>query len=166
VQEKNIITLLEAFAEILKLKNSETIKLIIAGDGILRDKIIENIQRLNISSKIELFHYNNDISLFFSKIDVLVQPSYNESWGLVCLEALSYSKAVIMTKETGLREILVDGQDCLFFDPLKKSDLIYKMSFLLDNNIECLNLQYNGNAKYKSFEFNDNFNDSIRKICE
>lgn len=166
VQEKNIFTLLEAFTEIIKTRNLESIKLIIAGDGILRDKIIEKIQELNISNKIELLHHNNEVFHFFSKIDVLVQPSYNESWGLVCLEALSYSKAVIMTKETGLREILVDGQDCLFFDPFKKSDLINKMSFLIDNKIECLKLKHNGNAKYKSFEFNDNFSNSLRKIYE
>lgn len=166
VQEKNIITLLEAFSEIVKIKNSEAIKLIIAGDGILRDRIIEKIQELNISGQTELLQYNSDVSLFFSKIDVLVQPSYNESWGLVCLEALSHSKAVIMTKETGLREILVDGEDCLFFDPLSESDLICKMSLLLENKGECRNLQHNGNLKYKSFEFNDNFNNSIKKICE
>ncbi|MBA0884375.1 glycosyltransferase family 4 protein [Flavobacterium undicola] len=165
VREKNILTLLEAFDEILK-RNLGEIKLIIAGEGILRNEIIEKVIELNISDKIELLEYNSDVSLFFSKIDVLVQPSYNESWGLVALEALSYSKAVIMTRETGLREILVDGKDCLFIDPLKKSDLMEKMIFLLDNKTECLNLGHNGYKKFKSFEFNDTFSNSIKNICD
>ncbi|PKB17433.1 glycosyltransferase family 4 protein [Flavobacterium sp. 5] len=166
VREKNIITLLEAFSEISKIRVNIITKLVIAGNGILRDEIIAKATELDIINRIELLEFNNDVSAFFSKINVLVQPSYNESWGLVAIEALSCSRAVIMTKETGLKEILIDDVDCLFFDPLNKNDLIDKMIFLLDNDVECINLGQNGYSKYMSFNFNENFDNSIKSICE
>lgn len=164
VTEKNIISLLEAFAEIVELKKNLVINLKIAGNGLLRTEIVQKCNQLGITNRVEILKFNSDVSNFFSKIDALVQPSFNESWGLVALEAMSYGKAVVMTLESGLKEILVDGTDCLFINPLDKKDIEQKMNFLLDNKLECAKIASNGFLKYKSFDFNNNFNKTVLSL--
>jgi len=164
IKEKNILLLLEAFSEVIKLRVDSQIFVKIAGEGILRDEIFRRVEELGIKEKVEIVGYSNDVDSFFSNIDVLIQPSFNESWGLVALEALAYCKTVIMTKETGLKEILNDGVDCLFIDPLDKNDLVDKMLFLLDHKLVCVNIAKCGNLKFKSFDFNNNFNNKIHLV--
>lgn len=164
VNEKNIMSLLEAFKEIVQQRKKSKINLVISGNGLLLGEIILKCDEFGITDRVEILKYNNDVSNFFSKIDALVQPSFNESWGLVALEAMSYGKAVVMTRESGLKEILVDGTDCLFINPLDKKDIEQKMNFLLDNKLECAKIASNGFLKYKSFDFNNNFNKTVLSL--
>lgn len=166
VNEKNVIFLLEAFNEVVQQRKSLKIKLVISGNGFLFNEILLRCDEFGISKKVEILKYNSDVSLFFSKIDVLVQPSFNESWGLVALEAMSYEKAVIMTRESGLRDIFIDEKDCLFVNPLKISELIKKMIFLLDNKLDRENIARNGYLKFNTYNFNENFNNSIISIVD
>lgn len=166
VNEKNIMSLLEAFKEIVQQRKNSKINLVISGNGLLLGEIILKCEEFGITDRVEILKYNSDVSNFFSKIDALVQPSYNESWGLVALEAMSYGKAVVMTRESGLKEILVDGVDCLFVNPLDKKDIGQKMQYLFDNKTECANIASNGFLKYKSFDFNNNFNKKVLSLVD
>jgi glycosyltransferase involved in cell wall biosynthesis len=166
VNEKNIISLLEAFATIVKLNTTLEVNLKIAGNGLLRTEIKQMCDELGIADRVEILKFNSDVSDFFSKIDALVQPSYSESWGLVALEAMSYGKAVVLTKESGLKEILKDGVDCLFIDPLDTVDIAKKMNFLLDNKLDCSKIAENGFLKFQSFNFNDNFNRAVQSLVD
>ncbi len=54
-----------------------------------------------------------DVGKIYEKAFCLIQPSYNESFGLTIIEALSYGKPVIATKSGGPQEILDDKSGIL-----------------------------------------------------
>lgn len=54
---------------------------------------------------------------FMSKCDVLVLPTYVESFGMVALEALAHGLAIIATDVYALGEMVKDGQNGNLLDP-------------------------------------------------
>jgi glycosyltransferase involved in cell wall biosynthesis len=52
-----------------------------------------------------------------NEADVLVHPTYMESFGMAVLEALSHGLAVIATDVYALREMVVDGENGFLLKP-------------------------------------------------
>ena len=65
----------------------------------------------------------SDMPLFFSAIDVLVIPSYEESFGLVAVEAMSVGSPVIATAVGGLLEIVDHDRTGLLVAPRRPDEL-------------------------------------------
>ena len=104
----------------------------------------------------------NTGAFFFADIDMLVQPSLNESWGLTVLEAMSQRKAVITTTETGLHEILT-GEECLFFDPSDEDELYKCLEALQEEGLRN-RLSSNGYDKVRLLNLNHQFELTIKDI--
>lgn len=56
-------------------------------------------------------------SQYFSKTDVFILPSYQDSFGMVYLEALSFGLPIIATKMYAIPEIVVDGKNGILVNP-------------------------------------------------
>lgn len=100
--EKGVLTLLDAF-RILKQKH---MKLLIAGDGILRDKVEEETKH---NPEIMFLGWQNDEQLaeLYTIADIVVIPSIvPEGHPVVAEEAMQFHKAIISFGLGGLREIL------------------------------------------------------------
>ena len=117
---KNVTALIRVFSE-LSLPHS---LLLIGGDGPLRDGLEKDCAD---KSNIRFLGPVSDVSGFYKSIDVMVVPSFNESWGLVALEAMSAGIPVIITRNSGLTEIFEQGKHCLFFDPHDQTQLVNAM---------------------------------------
>lgn len=52
---------------------------------------------------------HHELPYFYSAADVLVMPSYSESFGLVCLEAQACGRPVVGSDVTGLRSVVRDA---------------------------------------------------------
>ena len=63
--------------------------------------------------------------------DIVVFPSWWESFGLVCIEAMSVGGVVIGSTAGGMSEIIDDGVDGLICDPLNPKDVAEKILHLL-----------------------------------
>jgi glycosyltransferase involved in cell wall biosynthesis len=66
-------------------------------------------------------------------VDVLVVPSRREPWGRVAAEALIAGVPVVAAAAGGLREIVRDGVDGLFYPPGDVDALVAQLSSLLDD---------------------------------
>lgn len=81
---KNHIFLLRIFQRLLKRKNA---KLLLVGDGELKQKIETEIEKLELSGKVLLTGVRTNIGELMQVMDVFVLPSIYEGLGIVGVEA-------------------------------------------------------------------------------
>ena len=82
---KNQLFLIDIFNEYLKI-NSKS-KLVLVGDGELREKITAKIKELNIEDNVLLLGVRKDVNKLYSAFDIFVFPSLFEGLGIVLIEA-------------------------------------------------------------------------------
>ncbi|WP_324024134.1 glycosyltransferase family 4 protein [Maribacter sp. BPC-D8] len=77
--------------------------------------------------------YNEDKIDFFLNADVFVFPTYNDTFGLVILEAMQASLPVITTFEGGIPDVVEDGVTAFLVPKKNEEDLAKKMELLANN---------------------------------
>lgn len=114
-QEKDIPTLLKAFAETVKIRPC---RLLIAGDGPEMPRISKLIIDLGLTQYVALLgHVKNPYPLY-RQADVFVLSSTREGLPTVLIEALALGCIVVSTDaRSGPREILEDGKLGLLVPP-------------------------------------------------
>lgn len=102
----------ELFIELARIltKNNNSLCFLMQGDGSLRQKICEMIDRYNLKN-IEMLVASDDIEYFYQKIDVLVNCSENEGLALVGIESLQYNTLFASTHVGQQNEIV--ASECL-----------------------------------------------------
>lgn len=100
---KRIDRLIDAFADFARNKQA---CLMLVGDGPLRQEYIEQARRNGVADKLYFTGYRSDVSACFSRMDVSVLPSANETFGLAYLEAMACGvPSVAFSDGGGLAEI-------------------------------------------------------------
>lgn len=107
---------IEAANNVLKIKKN--VRFIMAGDGDLMNKMIRRVAELKISKK---FHFTgflrgNDLTNIFKISDLFIMPSVSEPFGIVPIEAMRHGVPVIVSKQSGVAEILPDALKVDFWD--------------------------------------------------
>jgi len=109
---KGLDLLIEAFSD-SRLRN-RNLKLIIAGEFYEDDTPYRNmIKQNNLENEILLFDRfikDEEVSLFFSVADLVVQPYKSATQSGVTQIAFHYNKPMLVTDVGGLREIVPDGK--------------------------------------------------------
>ncbi len=101
---KRLHLLIQAFAEFQEHKPA---MLLLVGDGPLRTKLESQVDRLGIRGKVIFTGYRENVADFQERMDLCVFPSYNESFGLVAVEALALGKpAIVMEDGGGIVEVV------------------------------------------------------------
>tara|TARA_Y100000591_G_C21777011_1_gene668912 strand:+ start:6 stop:962 length:957 start_codon:yes stop_codon:yes gene_type:complete len=121
---KNQKILIEAFSKIHP--GSE---LLIAGDGIERENIINYLKSFNIEPQTTLLGKITDVTSFFNSINIFVHPSLREGSPNALLEAMAHKKLCIVSNIEENREALGESPDECFFEPNDSSDLANKINF-------------------------------------
>lgn len=119
----------EYFVESAKkvLEKDPNVRFVLAGDGDLMPKVIEHVAELGISDR---FHFTgflrgSDIDTMFGMSDVYVMPSISEPFGISPLEAMSASVPVVISKQSGVAEVLTHAIKVDFWDVDAMADAIY-----------------------------------------
>ncbi|WP_028982398.1 glycosyltransferase family 4 protein [Sporocytophaga myxococcoides] len=86
----------------------------------------------------------------FELTDLFVMPSELEYFSYGSLEPLFCGVPLLQSKIDCLEEFLVDGEDCLFFNPRDSYDLFLKIETMLDNSKQSLLTARNGSLKVKT----------------
>ncbi|MDL2297189.1 glycosyltransferase family 4 protein [Bacteroidales bacterium OttesenSCG-928-B11] len=137
VQEK-IVTFLgrvtfqkgpEYFVEMARkiLEYHPNVRFVLAGDGDLMTNTIERVAELGISDR---FHFTgflrgDDINKMFGMSDVYVMPSISEPFGISPLEAMQAHVPVVISKQSGVSEVLQYAIKVDFWDIDAMADAIH-----------------------------------------
>ncbi len=105
--EKDQLLLLEAMA---RLRVHSPIRLLLIGDGMLREKLEKRAAELHIADRVSFAGYVEDPFAWLMRAEVAVCSSRFEGFGNAIVEALACGTPVISTDcPWGPREILSDG---------------------------------------------------------
>lgn len=133
--QKDIETLLGAFARYLSLKSNESTQLLIIGSGPLKDRLQVIAHGLGISENVFWAGRIKDVHGFLEIMDTFILTSRYEGFGLVLLEALDHSLRIIAANNSAIPEVL--GQDYEFlFDTGNTTDLLNKMQRIQMSNFD------------------------------
>ncbi len=106
----------EAAARVLKEMPETTF--IMAGSGDMMPGMIEKVAELKIGSRFHFtgFLQGRRLEEAFAGADLYVMPSVSEPFGLTPLEALMYDVPVIVSKQSGVAEVLKHALKVDFWD--------------------------------------------------
>lgn len=144
IKRKNVDSLIEA----KKIANSDYY-LVIVGNGPLYKKLTKKVEDENIRDVI-FTGSRDDVENIIPSCDVLVLPSFSESFGLVLIEALACGKPVIGSDVGGIGEIITDDVG-LLVNPKKISSIAKAIDKLI--NDDNLRLVMSMNARGRALDF-------------
>jgi glycosyltransferase EpsD len=121
-KNKNQSFLIEGMAQ-LKEKYPN-IKLLLAGDGILKENYIEYSQKLKTENNVIFLGYRKDIDKIIPMCDVGVSSSMREGFGINLIEYLSCGLPVIASKNRGHKEIITNSYNGFLFDYYNLNEFI------------------------------------------
>ncbi|HUW05729.1 MAG TPA: glycosyltransferase family 4 protein [Williamwhitmania sp.] len=103
------------------------VRFVMAGSGDMMNRMIKRVAELRIS---EHFHFTGflkgaDVHRMFAQSDVYVMPSVSEPFGISPLEAMRASVPVIISKQSGVAEVLKHALKIDFWDVEAMADAIY-----------------------------------------
>jgi glycosyltransferase involved in cell wall biosynthesis len=141
VPKKGFDVLVQALPSITR--SCERVHLIIGGDGIQRDELLQIAKRAGVE---HLFHLPgqipwNEVPAFLAMADVIVVPSVQDASGnldglpTVLLEAMALGKPVVATKVGGIELVVRDGENGLLSPPGDPDALSAAIILLLKNEI-------------------------------
>ena len=164
LDSKNIISIgrlskEKGFDDLLKLFKKVSLKypdwkLNIVGDGMEKNKLLNLAKELKLGDKVVFHGYQNKdyINELFQDSSIYVMTSHTESFGLVLIEAMSYGVPCISyTSAQGANEIITDGVDGFLVDNRDETDMINKISMIIDDEKLRKKLGKNGKQKSKNF---------------
>ena len=100
------------------LKFEPNTSFIVAGSGDMLPRLIERTLELNIHSKVNFtgFLTGDDVHKAYQLADVYVMPSVSEPFGIGALESLKNKTPVIISKNSGVSEVLTHVLKVDFWD--------------------------------------------------
>ncbi|MDP2725475.1 MAG: glycosyltransferase family 4 protein [Syntrophales bacterium] len=92
----------------LVLKNIPGVHFVMAGAGDMMPKMMERVAELQMGDKFRFtgFLRGEDVERMYAMSDLYVMPSVSEPFGISPLEAMLYDVPVIISKQSGVSEIL------------------------------------------------------------
>ncbi|MBL7107280.1 MAG: glycosyltransferase family 4 protein [Phycisphaerae bacterium] len=96
----------------------DNVKFVMAGSGDLMHQSVEMAVNLGIGSKVLFtgFLRGDDVQRIYKMADLFVMPSVSEPFGIVPLEALNNDVPVIISKQSGVSEVLTHVLKVDFWD--------------------------------------------------
>ena len=105
--EKGVDVLIDAMGRLVR--DHDHVHCRIAGDGVCRSDLEDQIRRLHLSDQVTLLGAIDDVAAELSGADVYVLPSRSEGVSLTLLEAMFSRVPIVATAVGGTPEVIHDG---------------------------------------------------------
>lgn len=138
---KNHHLLIQSFAEV-QAKTQKTLKLIIIGDGEIRDELerFSNSQNLKISnstavkSDVLFTSWITDIESALPGLDIVALSSFNEGTPVSLIEAQAANVPIISTRVGGIEDIVLEGETAVLSENNNLEEFSTKLLDLVEDD--------------------------------
>ena len=127
--EKGHFLVASSFKELTKKYSN--LYLLICGEGKLKEDFKQFIKKIGIENEVKFFSLEGRD--FLDIVDILVVASIKEGLGMVILEAFAKEVAVVAYPCGGIKEIVKDKINGIFFYPYSSYSLKEKLEELIEN---------------------------------
>lgn len=139
------------------LEEIENVKFVMAGTGDMMHRIIEMAAQMGIGHKVLFtgFLHGKDVQRVYEMADLYVMPSVSEPFGIAPLEALNYDVPVLISKQSGVAEVLTHVLKVDFWDVTEMANKIIavlkypplQLTLREHGNFEVRRLRWSGAAQ-------------------
>ncbi|MGB2697682.1 MAG: glycosyltransferase [Candidatus Zixiibacteriota bacterium] len=140
-------------------KKFKNVRLLIAGDGPLRNKLKKLSFQLGCEKKIKFLGniHHAQVPNLLKEMDIFVMPSVRESFGVAALEASASQLPVIASNVGGIPEIIINGKTGLLVPPRNPSAIAESIIHLIENPDLSLELGKSGREfVMKNYDWKEN----------
>jgi glycosyltransferase involved in cell wall biosynthesis len=121
--------------------NLESVKLLIVGQGDLREKYRKTAAHLGLADKVIFAERVSDEELpsYYNMADLLILPSINssEAFGIVLIEAMACGVPTMASNLPGVRSVISNGQNGFLFKVKDSRGFLNKIRLILtDDNLK------------------------------
>ncbi|GIN23157.1 glycosyltransferase family 4 protein [Siminovitchia fordii] len=132
-KNKNLHTVLRVMKE--SLKTNEKFFLNVAGDGPLKDKLIDFTNRSGFKNKV---HFHGHVSLknlikLMDESDIFILPSYKETFGISYIEAMARGLPIIYTRDEGVDGYFKEGYVGFSTNPNSVDEIKKNINKIIEN---------------------------------
>ncbi len=128
--EKGFEYLIDA---IYKLRKDIKLKLIVIGDGPLKEKLQAKINEMDLLDSVYMAGYLAHGCKYMRHFDVFVLPSLSEGLPITLLEAMQGQIPIVASKVGGIPEVLQNGLGGLLAEPADSESLARAIKNIYDN---------------------------------
>ena len=138
------------------LDKDKNVRFVMAGSGDMLNRMILRVAQLGISTHFHFtgFLQGDDVERMFALSDVYVMPSVSEPFGISPLEAMRSEVPVVISKQSGVSEVLKYAIKIDFWDIDAMADAIYGLlhydalsdMFRKYGKVEVINLKWDNAA--------------------
>lgn len=109
------------------LKRQKNVRFVMAGSGDMMHKMVRQVAKLGLADRFNFtgFLKGDDVHKMFTLSDVYVMPSVSEPFGISPLEAMRAHVPTIISKQSGVAEVLKHAIKVDFWDVDAMADAIY-----------------------------------------
>lgn len=139
------------------IEEIENVKFVMAGTGDMMHRIIEMAAQLGIGHKVLFtgFLRGDDVQKVYQMADLYVMPSVSEPFGIAPLEALNHDVPVLISKQSGVAEVLTHVLKVDFWDVNEMANKIIavlkypplQLTLREHGNFEVRRLRWSGTAQ-------------------
>jgi len=132
----------------------DNVKFVMAGSGDLMQRTIEMAAAMGIGSKVLFtgFLRGDDVQRIYKMADLYVMPSVSEPFGIAPLEALGHDVPVIISKQSGVSEVLMHALKVDFWDV---DEIANKIIAVLKYPPLQMTLRSHGNFEVRKLRWQD-----------
>lgn len=151
IESKGVYVLIDACAILIEKQLSFYCTFVGGIGDINESQFIAKCKSLNLEANVSYLgkKYGNDKHDEFEKADLFVFPTYNDTFGIVNLEAMQHSIPVVSTFEGGIPDVVEDGVTGFLVPQQDVVALAEKIEILIKNPQLRKEMGASGRKKYE-----------------
>jgi len=131
-KNKNQSFLIDAFSTVAK--NNVKARLLLAGNGPNRDKLYEQVKRLELEDCVDFLGYTTILEKYLELSDLIVSVSIREGLGLNVIEGMLCKKPIIASINRGHKDLINNGENGYLVDNFDEEMLAEKIGVLINDS--------------------------------
>ncbi|MCL2063810.1 MAG: glycosyltransferase family 4 protein [Candidatus Cloacimonetes bacterium] len=118
------------------LKSNPHARFIVAGSGDMARKVLHRSASLKLKNRFLFAGFLNrkQVEEIFNSVDIYVMPSVSEPFGIAPLEAMAYGVTAVISKQSGVSEVVQNAYKVDFWDIDEMARII---DYLIKNPDKC-----------------------------